>query len=464
MNIINILDKDFFTQYSYSIQNCKITSELNYYKEVLSDSSLNQNLIQNNFQNKYLPNIENYKDITDLSKIPQLGKIILQKNFQTPFTSLIELNNSINSPRDPENIFPIAVRYISSNGTYFIERPPFQTEVDFNRYKGRSTKFPPLKIWVPWTILVYNPRDPLMYHLYFSHKSLSSMEDFYFPSFFPNTYDDGRLCMGLSSCRIPTDNISVKNIKLMYSSIINEYMSGGWNTDLSPKHDAHLSSDLENLDPNKYPTLYLFNNPTFEYFKKHYPKMRTTTIEKLVDHKNYSGWRTSYFDSFRYYFFMMNTFDLETTLNFYSELSRYSKSHLFSRLSFETITKKTSRFDYNITNPSVVFNNVTPLLTRYLLSLDPSKDLLSSEIKRIYFIYPISPYIANDANDKNFFTNEIFHQLISKSLSSCDDKKVYHLDATHTKIEQEILVDFNTKISSYYLDYIRSLNSKDANV
>ena len=60
--------------------------------------------------------------------------------------------------------------------------------------------------------------------------------------------------------------------------------------------------------------------------------------------------------------------------------------------------------------------------------------------------------------------NEIFYQLISKSLSSGDDKKVYHLDVSHTKIEQEVLVDSNVKISNYYLGYIRSINNKDANV
>ena len=78
------------------------------------------------------------------------------------------------------------------------------------------------------------------------------------------------------------------------------------------KHSSRLTQD-------KYPTLYAFNNPTFEYLKTHYPKMRDSTIVKLINHENHNRYRTQYFHSFKYYFLMMNTFDLETTLNFYSE-------------------------------------------------------------------------------------------------------------------------------------------------
>jgi hypothetical protein len=462
MGMISILDKDFITQYSYAISYGKITEELLYYKQIYQYTEL-----MNSANNFRLPNLEKYKDITDLSNFHQLGKIVLQKNFETSFRNVVKFNNSLSHPKDPQHLYPIAVRYISSDGVYYIERPPFQVEVDSNFSRKSSTSFPPLKIWIPWTILVFNPKDPTTYYFYFSHKSLSSMKDMYFPCFLPNIYDDGRICMGSSASRIPTDTNSIKNIKLIYSNIINEYMSGGWNTDLSPKHDLYLSYNKHSsrLTQDKYPTLYAFNNPTFEYIKTHYPKMRDSTIVKLINHETHNRYRTQYFHSFKYYFLMMNTFDLETTLNFYSELSDYvaSSNHPYHHKSFESIVEKIDD-GYSIHNPYSTMHNMTSSLSRYLLSQNSSENLLTSETKNIYFIYPFSQNLSNNPSDTNFIDKEIFHQLISKSFSSGDHKKVFHLDLSRKQIEQEIIVDPSIKVSEYYLNHLRSINAKDANV
>jgi hypothetical protein len=460
MGMISILDKDFITQYSYAISYGKITEELLYYKQVYRRREL-----LDSGTTSYLPNLQKYRDITDLSNFDQLGKIVLHKNFETSFSNVVKFNNFLSRPKDPQHLYPIAVRYISSDGIYYIERPPFQVEVDSNFSRKSSTSFPPLKIWIPWTILVFNPKDPTTYYFYFSHKSLSSMKDMYFPSFLPNIYDDGRICMGSSASRIPTDIDSIKNIKLIYSNIINEYMSGGWNTDLSPKHNLYLSVNLSKLTEDKYPTLYAFNNPTFQYLKTHYPKMRDSTIAKLINQETHSRYRNQYFHSFKYYFFMMNTFDLQTTLNFYSELSDYvaSSNYHYHHKSFESIVEKIDN-GYSIHNPYTTMNNITSSLSRYLLSQNSSEDLLTSEKKNIYFIYPFSQNLSNNPSDNNFIDKEIFHQLISKSLSSGDHKKVFHLDLSRKQIEQEIIVDPSMKVSEYYLNHLRSINAKDVNV
>ena len=127
MGIISILDKDLISQYSYAISYGKITEELLYYKQIYRYTELLES--PSNFR---LPNLEKYKDITDLSNFHQLGKIVLQKNFETSFRNVVKFNNSLSHPKDPQHLYPIAVRYISSDGVYYIERPPFQIEVDSN--------------------------------------------------------------------------------------------------------------------------------------------------------------------------------------------------------------------------------------------------------------------------------------------------------------------------------------------
>ena len=115
-------------------------------------------------------------------------------------------------------------------------------------------------------------------------------------------------------------------------------------------------------------------------------------------------------------------------------------------------------------NHHSVFNNITPAITRYILSQNPSEEFFASDVKRVYFIYTPSAKSKANPFDNNFYEKEIFHKLVSQAFISSDEKKVYHLDASCLNIEQEVTVSSDIKISEYYLNYLRSLYNQDANV
>lgn len=142
-------------------------------------------------------------------------------------------NKSLQST-PPTSSYPIATRYISSDGTIFVERPPFQATVDYKPAGASSSKkkLPPKTIWIPWTLYCFNPNYPgATSYMYFSHKSLTSMSDNYYPTFLPNTYTDGRICYSNSLSSLPL-NLETANPASVYSYMINEFFAGSWNADL----------------------------------------------------------------------------------------------------------------------------------------------------------------------------------------------------------------------------------------
>lgn len=463
MPTIKVLTSNSYTDYSYQINNTKIFNELCIYRNHLLDNRSSDNVDSievPTYLQSHLPNFSRYSDITSLNNFPVLSKLLLTQSFNTSFSSLSSLYVKTNTFREPKDLYPIAVRYIDSSGGHYIERPPFQIEVNFNRSRSTSSNgFPPLKIWVPWTLSYYHPHDSSTFFLYFSNKSLSSFKDKYLPSFLPNTYDDGRICFGQSSYLLPTDDNSTFNIKLMYQAMFNEYMSGGWNTDLNPKHVRYIDSILDS-DQQKYPTLYLFSNPTFDYFKKHYPKMRTSTINSMIKHVNYNR---SYFKDFKYFFFMMNTFDLETTLKFYSEIFEYntSKNIVYDTYvkSFEEIVEKKSTSDYN--SPNTIFSNLTPSLSRFLVEQDPFVDLLpSSEPTRLYFIFERQYIPHYHTENPPVMPPKLLHKLTAEAIDNkaADVKKIYYINKDYTDVEKVEFIDPSVKFGDYYLNLLRMLN------
>lgn len=133
----------------------------------------------------------------------------------------------------PSSTYPIATRYISSDGAMFIERPPFQATVDYkpSGASSKKKKLDPKTIWIPWTMYVFNPNYPGGYqYMYFSHKSLTSMSDNYYPTYLPNTYQDARICYSNSLSSLPISGQTTP--ASMYSYMINEFFAGSWNADL----------------------------------------------------------------------------------------------------------------------------------------------------------------------------------------------------------------------------------------
>jgi hypothetical protein len=144
-------------------------------------------------------------------------------------------------------IYPMATRYISRRGVLYIERPPFQTEVNYklSHSHGRGPILTNFKIWIPWTVsamtvdrFVNNEGafyGPSSFNIYYSDKSLETFDDSYIISLLPNSTALGSICWSSSLHRnfASQDNsVGIIDYQNIYSSTFNEYMMGGWNSDL----------------------------------------------------------------------------------------------------------------------------------------------------------------------------------------------------------------------------------------
>ena len=90
--------------------------------------------------------------------VPFYQQVIVKKVLTIPTHNFYTLKNSLTKDSFKAHILPMAVRYVTKDNVYVIERPPFQLEVDY-RLGGahsQSSKMPPVKIWVPWTVMVFS--------------------------------------------------------------------------------------------------------------------------------------------------------------------------------------------------------------------------------------------------------------------------------------------------------------------
>lgn len=159
-------------------------------------------------------------------------------------------NNSFSSDEEffsDSEIYPTSIRYADvKSGVYVFERPPFQANIDF--YSGRkhsgkkTTKYlDDLKIWIPWTIFVFK-MNPSAFetsssecYMFFNDKPLSSFDDIVTLPYTPNTFNNGRICFGLTGQKFDI-NFKNGNIPSTVSSfcnhLFNDYFNS-WNYDLS---------------------------------------------------------------------------------------------------------------------------------------------------------------------------------------------------------------------------------------
>lgn len=136
------------------------------------------------------------------------------------------------------DFYPIAVRYTDGKNIWLIERPPFLANIDFKNsrssWEGKQKDY---SIWMPWTtmLLVSNPTNSHYdAHLFINDGPITSLDDYAIPCIFPNIYGDGRMCLNQTSIGLQQHVASINkfDISTIYNYIINDYMTGGWNTDL----------------------------------------------------------------------------------------------------------------------------------------------------------------------------------------------------------------------------------------
>lgn len=237
-------------------------------------------------------------------------------------------------PSIPTELYPIATRYIDSSGNYYIERPPFQVDIDYkiggasSRTKRRVTD---KKIWVPWTLFIFNPDNMGNARMLFSHKSLTHESDVYVTGYLPNLYSDGNICYSNSLNTIPDIDPNTKlSIAQVYALMINEYFAGSWNADLGntwqsiytyyysliTKHypdDAHLYPQMTRLFCPSNETIKSVFSPKSSVYKI----FNSPQLANRTNHITYLDYM--YFHE--YILTMLTTFSLQDILALVEEVS-----------------------------------------------------------------------------------------------------------------------------------------------
>jgi len=310
------------------------------------------------------------KSIDENSPIPLLNEIefIHQSTFNT--TAFYSFKNKKNIDKFNEHVYPMAVRYVSKNNTYVIERPPFQLDIDFRLGPAHSTapKMDPLKIWVPWTVMVFNGNEFSSgsfssLKLFFNDGPLQSIEDKLIPCFYPNSYPDGKICFS-SSLNDFNNNLDLSqfdqgNIGYIYNYIFNNYMMGGWNADLSFNNYRFAKAFTSNYS---HPTIDLFTIPyhdfTFsEKMKKIVPKSLINGYKKYYDsffNFNNSRLINKPYKIFARNFAVLSAFTLEQTLSLVSELKEVPivADSYYDNHNNKSVAKIIATADFNYLNDS----------------------------------------------------------------------------------------------------------------
>lgn len=195
----------------------------------------NSRILQTNYYSHiYQHNFFNNKKNYVYPSVYELKTVI--SSASPYFNQLSSYYNS--SSTNFNDFYPIAVRYTDGKNIWLIERPPFLANIDYKNsrsaWEGKQKEY---SIWMPWTtmLLVSNPNNSYYdAHLFFNDGPLTSLDQYAVPCIFPNIYGDGRMCLNQTSIGLQQHVAATGkfDISTIYNYIINDYMTGGWNTDL----------------------------------------------------------------------------------------------------------------------------------------------------------------------------------------------------------------------------------------
>lgn len=284
----------------------------------------------------------------------------------------------------PPSILPIAVRYVGKSGKYLIERPPFQVEVDFRMGTATSgaPKMHPIKIWIPWTLTLLDTSTISTETLnktqmFFNDSSLYTVDDTFVTMYLPNAYSNGTICFANSMndlFSVMDSNEITSNVSYLYNFVFNNYMSGGWNCDLTPTINYYLSSAMNiNLSSYKYFSEYI--NPSTERKKRALDNFRECDSSMYKAAKNaifsrvHPGSIRKHHRLYLRHFAILSTFTLEETLGFVTDLKNFSKkTSQYSSSIARLFDEPKNQYQYNAaTNTSVsVINSIlsNPLINK----------------------------------------------------------------------------------------------------
>lgn len=449
--------------------------------------------------------------------MPIINQIHLTQETTIPTKSFYNAKNTNNLDSFKDFVYPMAVRYISKNNTYVIERPPFQLDVDFRMGGAHSgaSKMQPLKIWIPWTVMVLNATefangDFTSLRLYLNDAPLNSMEEILVPPFYPNSYYDGKICFSASLSDfnnvLDKDEFLNGNIGYIYNYVFNNYMMGGWNCDLTnflSVFSNYFNNCKEELGPISSLFFKPFSDPLF--FQKIKDSISSETYrvckKELLDPYAFVSSVNSK-RSFRYYvrnFVIFSVFTLEQKLLFISEMKNFynnynnsyspSKSLINNIKSLELEASVYSSNSYRTVrsvykNPSIyeeiVYDSNTHVFHMYL---EGSNSTTSDDINfyrvassdTISQVHEIMINYINNVEDKsllafcyniitrqfsvimNYDPKNYIHEIYQRSYTHCFDK-LFNVESknsktnTHLRYVKDFFALMNSKSVEHYSD------------
>ena len=271
---------------------------------------------------------------------PYLEKVAFQEMIQIPTPRLYSIKNNRSIERYKDFVYPMAVRYISEKNTYVIERPPFELEIDFRMGGAHSghPKMPPVKIWIPWTVMIFRADSFITgsfsdVQLFLNSGPIDSLDNYLVPCIYPNSYSNSKICFSSSLSDfndvLDLEEFQKGNVGYIYNYIFNNYMMGGWNADL----EQNLMR-IRNMKNNKdYPMTNLFLNPSSD--KSFYSKLSSVFPKEFFSKiKRYykedfelNRSRISREKLYARNFGIFSAFTLEQKIDFIREIQTYNFSN-----------------------------------------------------------------------------------------------------------------------------------------
>lgn len=456
-----------------------------YFHGSLTNYSLTKEYVHSNKASFYI--LDTAGSITDLFNtslssdpysIPAVFYTATASNFTYNFPSYYNKFSSIssfNSSSEASNdIHPIALRYETTDYLFY-ERKPFLCTSTYKANGAYSlNKHEPYTFWVPWTLYVVSKRDNYVY-AYISHKQLTSKDDIYIPLVFPNSYPNGNICMGQSADQITSAKDS--SYRQYFDTLINNYWSGSWNSDLS-NHFTQISRAKYHSLPfglhrtlrKDYPlfsSFLYFDESVIDKISEIHPK-KIVSFAKKNAHIDYSN---NYQDDLyrrldhKRLLIFLSTLNLNETLRFYQEAARflkdfyynngYSENYIdtFASINNSRIFEKSSFSQYSFGSEiSSVFSslNSTPVYNYSSNFINTFSVFFNSS-----FPHPFAELTINSsATDSPKLYNSLFYSLLTSTSNEYDSLRsviypiIFSMNSnTHSIISQ-------SEDGSFYLSHV----------
>lgn len=347
------------------------------------------------------------------------------------------------------NPYPLAIRYMDhDNGVYIVERPPFQTEIDYSFKKNVLRKQIPAlqgrKIWIPWTVSVITMGSSIQsynHRIFVANGPLNSLDDTVMNTVLPNLFSDSRICFGDSSFhllqRIDRGEIQY-NIANVFTYMFNEYFQN-WNPDLC-YHTQTVHTALKEMGV--------------------FDKIRSMKIKKLP--KNFDDFHSWYISAGKFWFYFLYTMSFlsyEETMEFYKKISTFDQPHtakpikVSDLIKLETIDLQEDLYDMPADELTMSGLTGYGSWERVFASYCTPNDILRTEINVKVTNIPegclLNQDVVSNPNLVGFIYFQFFKKLTEEYKQYCKEKNLSNI---YPQNQMDSLLD-HMKVQEHNLNY-----------